>query len=245
MTDILARLEPVTSHTRREEVVKALRRAILTGEWQVGDRLREVALADRLRVSRPTLREAMRQLVHEGLLVQEPYRGTRVADPQPNTLLEIADIRGVLEALAARRAAEGGEAKLRQSLDAALAELGQAAQSGDQVLMHDAHVRFHGLVFQASGSDLLAQIWNLIQARTVFALMWEQTDNPEATERLVPRHRVMAEAILSGDPRIIDLVVEDHIRAAARELVERRQAQGRDSRKEQPPAAGGQRGQKE
>jgi DNA-binding GntR family transcriptional regulator len=227
VTDILANLEPVASHTRREEVVMALRRAILNGEWQAGDRLREVALADRLGVSRPTVREAMRQLIQEGLLIQEPYRGTRVANPQPNILLEIADVRGALETLAARRAAEHGEATLRRSLEAALAELDRAAQSGDHMLMHEAHMHFHGLIFQASRSELLAQIWNLIQSRTAFALIWEQTSHPEARERLAPRHRVMAEAVLAGDPKIIDFVVEDHIRAAAKELVERRQSQER------------------
>jgi DNA-binding GntR family transcriptional regulator len=228
--DTLAGLSPVSSSTRREEVVRALRRAILTGELQAGDHLREVALAERLGVSRPTVRESMRQLIQEGLLTQEPYRGTRVVEPQPETLLEIADVRSALEALAARKAAARGAELLREPFAKALADLEQAATSGDQSLMHEAHVSFHGLVYTASGSQLLEQVWNLIHARIAFAVAWDQMAYPDSAwgERQLQRHRAIVTAIMGGDAASIDRVVNEHIGAAARDVVDRvNRVQGR------------------
>jgi DNA-binding GntR family transcriptional regulator len=231
--DVLAGLDRVSTYTRREEVVRALRRAILTGELKAGDHLREVALAERLGVSRPTVREAMRQLIQDGLLTQEPYRGTRVVDPPSETLLEIADVRSALELLAARRAAERGAAVLHRPLTAALEELQRAAQSGDQSLMHEAHVRFHGVIYRASESELLEQIWNLIQVRTAFFLAWDQMSDP-SPQRLLHDHRTLVKAILGGDPGAINHAIDQHINVAARNLVDKRRPRSASPRRERP-----------
>ena len=69
----------VVGVTRRDAVLTELRDAILSGRLQPGDRIREVQMSKELGVSRPTLREAIYQLIHEGLLTQEVYKGITVA----------------------------------------------------------------------------------------------------------------------------------------------------------------------
>jgi DNA-binding GntR family transcriptional regulator len=76
-------LSPVVSVTRRDAVLSELRNAILTGRLAPGDRIKEVQMAKELGVSRPTLREAIYQLIHEGLLVQEVYKGITVGQQPP------------------------------------------------------------------------------------------------------------------------------------------------------------------
>src|SRR3990170_7303598 len=101
-----AALTPVTNATRREVVVDAIRRALLSGELVPGQRVKEAPLAEALGVSRPTVREAMNQLIHEGSLVQTPYKGITVAQPSPPDLLDVAQVRVSLETLAALHLAE-------------------------------------------------------------------------------------------------------------------------------------------
>jgi len=73
-------LAPVASISRRDGVMNEIRRAIILGTIKPGEKLTENKLSAALNVSRPTMREALAQLSQEGLLVQEPYRGLRVAD---------------------------------------------------------------------------------------------------------------------------------------------------------------------
>src|SRR5262245_16098065 len=93
---------PVSSVTRREAVLWELRGAILSGKLQPGERLKEVQLSQDLGVSRPTLREAIYQLIHEGLLVQEAYKGVTVVAIDAETISDIAVVRSSLETIAAK-----------------------------------------------------------------------------------------------------------------------------------------------
>src|SRR5919112_5089637 len=91
----------VVSPTLREEVAMRIRRALLTGELRPGQRIKEVRLAAALGVSRPTLRESLQQLIHEGALVQVPYKGIHVASPSREELTDVAEVRVALETMAA------------------------------------------------------------------------------------------------------------------------------------------------
>jgi DNA-binding GntR family transcriptional regulator len=79
-----------------DRVAEELRRAVFEGELEAGTPLREVALAESLGVSRPTLREALAMLVAEGLATREPNRGVSVASPDPESVRDVARARAVL-----------------------------------------------------------------------------------------------------------------------------------------------------
>lgn len=77
--------------------MKEIRRAVVIGTLKPGDKLTENGLAASLNVSRPTMREALAQLAQEGLLIQEPYRGLRVAVMEPQAIMDIATARVALD----------------------------------------------------------------------------------------------------------------------------------------------------
>lgn len=126
-------LTPVNNATRREVVLDALRRAVLSGELEPGQRVKEAPLAEALGVSRPTVREAIYRLIHEGSLVQVPYKGITVAQPSPRDLLDVAEVRVSLETLAALHLAKNldgpGMPRLREALQRHL----DAIEAGDPV----------------------------------------------------------------------------------------------------------------
>jgi DNA-binding GntR family transcriptional regulator len=93
-------LSPVASISRRDAVMNEIRRAVVLGHLKPGEKLTENRLSASLNVSRPTMREALAQLAQEGLLIQEPYRGLRVADLEPGAMLDIARTRVALDMLA-------------------------------------------------------------------------------------------------------------------------------------------------
>ena len=86
-----------------DRVAEELRRAVFDGELESGTPLREVALAESLGVSRPTVREALTVLVAEGLAAREPNRGVAVASPDPDSVRDVCRARPVLEGAGVRR----------------------------------------------------------------------------------------------------------------------------------------------
>src|SRR5690242_612850 len=92
-----AALLPVASTTRRDGVIAEIKRGIVLGTLQPGEKLTEAQLSSSLSVSRPTVREALNQLAQEGLIVQEPYRGLRVASLDAKALVDIAEARVAID----------------------------------------------------------------------------------------------------------------------------------------------------
>ena len=104
-----------------DRVAEELRRAVFEGELESGTPLREVALAESLGVSRPTLREALAVLVAEGLATREPNRGVTVASPDPESVRDVSRVRAVLETAGVRHwptAGEDARDAVRQALGA-------------------------------------------------------------------------------------------------------------------------------
>ena len=96
-----------------DRVAEELRRAVFDGELESGTPLREVALAESLGVSRPTVREALAVLVAEGLATREPNRGVAVASPDPESVRDVCRARAVLEIAGVRHWPTADEAGAR------------------------------------------------------------------------------------------------------------------------------------
>jgi DNA-binding GntR family transcriptional regulator len=186
-------------------------------------------MADRLGVSRPTIREAMSQLIHEGLLVQEPYKGFRVARPTSEELLDVAEVRVSLETQAALRLARAKDGQGMAALRAALAVHLEAVRSGDKVTTHLTHLDFHRTLWEASGNTLLTRIWPLCALQIQAAMGYDQVtiDDPERDAAL---HVRLVEVIEAGDEDEIREEVRQHIANSADRVIElstRRPARGR------------------
>ena len=211
-------LSPVTSVIRRDAVLSQLRNAILTNRLKPGERIREVQLARDLGVSRPTLREAIYQLIHEGLLVQEPHKGVTVAEIDAATITDIAVVRAALETIAAKAIATDKDDAAREKLRQVWITYDEAAASGDTVRENEAHMELHRTVWLASHNSMLERIWPIVSASVNLALSTDIAARQD-TDRNRRMHRELVEAILYNRQRRIVSAVREHIQISADELL--------------------------
>jgi GntR family transcriptional regulator of vanillate catabolism len=145
-----------------KNVALRLREMILRGDLAPGERLAEVALAERLGVSRTPIRQALPALAREGLLSAAGRRGYVVRSFSPQDVVDAIETRGLLEGLAARRVAErGASSELLEKLKACLAEgdsiLGKRRfESADEQRYGEMNGRFHTLIVEGAASRIVA-----------------------------------------------------------------------------------------
>ena len=139
----------------REVVFNTLRSAIVHGEFEPGERLMEVYLANRLGVSRTPVREAIRMLELEGLVVMIPRRGAEVARITEKDLRDAMEIRVVLEDLATGLACERIDDEGRERLNNACEQFNNAVKSKQVQSIVDADVAFHNVIFDITNNQRL------------------------------------------------------------------------------------------
>jgi DNA-binding GntR family transcriptional regulator len=210
----------VVTSTRREEVSSRIRRALLTGELRPGQRIKEVRLAEALGVSRPTLRESLQQLIHEGALVQVPYKGIHVARPTPEELRDVSEVRTPLETMAALRLARDPHGPAMDGVRQALQVHLVAVESGDALQSHVTHLALHQAIWEQADSPTLRKIWPLVGSQVQIALTVDQAVRHDL-ERDAELHRRLIHVIEGGDEAAIASEVEEHIRRSTDEVLRR------------------------
>lgn len=195
----------------RQRATDALRAAIMNGRLRPGDRLKEVELSEQLGISRAPVREALRQLEHEGLVVSLPYRATEVLGISQEEIAEVlVPIRLTLETFAFRRAlpllSEGDIAALRKLVQ----KMRQAADSGDLESLAEADVRFHELVIERSGQPHCLQIWRSIQPR-VRAYFRRDAPIHSHPQEVADEHQELLDILRNGDEALVLDTLRRHI----------------------------------
>lgn len=221
--------DPVTAPPRtpavtpqREAVVTHIRRAVVLGDLQPGDKLREVRLAGELGVSRPTLREALNLLVQDGLLVQEPYRGFSVTRLEPAAVRDIARTRVPLDLIAVGAILEDPTGRRMQLVRDAWADFERVALDPDPLVQHEAHVAFHHGLWVASENTMLLRLWPVTEALSTIALAQEQAARADP-RRAHSLHKGIVDAVLGGDLETIRAQLHHHTIVAAEEYLTLRQ----------------------
>ncbi len=216
--------------TRSLSVIAALRDRILRGELQPDERLQEVALASTLAVSRTPIREALRTLAEEGLLIYEPNRGYRVRRFSLDYILKAFRLRMALEGLSARLAAE------RPLTEAAEQDFRTALGQGDELLKavgttsfdveawRAMNKAFHFAIHHHAENELLLQTarWSTrIPVVIQGAFRWYgEADYRRSHEE---HHRIF-DAIRRGQPDRADHLMQEHIYLAM-EMTQQRYAE--------------------
>jgi len=213
-----ARIPKVAARTRLIETSNAIRRVILDGTLPSGTRVKDQELALILGVSRATVREAVRQLVHEGLLLHEPYRGLTVATIDDETVAQLAEVRATLETLAGQRIARTTGSGAVVQLRGALGGLERAVGASDVVAINQAHIAFHHLILTLSGNPILAESWTALELRARLEMRVDLETRPDLN-RLLRDHRATVDVIEAGDPVAIADHFAGHIMDAARDVV--------------------------
>jgi DNA-binding GntR family transcriptional regulator len=194
---------------RSEGLVDALREAILTGRYAPGTRLVQEELAEAFGMSRIPLREALRRLEGEGLVVISPNRGAIVRPLAPKDVVDLYELRLALESLALRRAA-ARYADLRASTKARHAAARQAIAARNLTALFRLDRDFHADVASASDNPhLVAALgaqWS--QIMRVMHAYFQAGDYPVDTW---DDHEAIAEAVAHGDAERAVALMSEHL----------------------------------
>jgi DNA-binding GntR family transcriptional regulator len=192
---------------------EALREAITSGALLPGTHLREAALARHFDISTTPIREALRRLDREGLVRLSPNRGAVVAEFDLREILDLFEIREVLECRAVRRAAGQRSRDLQPALAVLAAASKQVAQR-DRVEWNRLEVAFHRAINDLSGNFELADLTERIH-RTVQGLcvrcMREPLYGPEKLQLMQSQHHAIVDAVRDGNPREAEARARTHI----------------------------------
>ncbi len=196
----------------RDVVFNTLRSAILMGKLEPGERLMEIALANKLGVSRTPIREAIRKLELEGLVIMTPRKGAEVARITEKDLQDVLEVRESLENLAMELACERINEEEIEDLKVKNEAFNAAVKGGkaDFSELAELDVAFHDVIFNASKNSRLIQILNNLREQ-MYRYRLEYLKNAEYYDRLVMEHNQITEAVIKKDKQQVQKIMNKHI----------------------------------
>jgi DNA-binding GntR family transcriptional regulator len=213
-------LSPLARNVLSAQVKDRLLRSIIEGELPPGSRIIETRIARQLGTSQAPVREALRDLATLGLVEMQAFRGARVREPHIDEMIEAMEVRGELEAIAARTAAVNlSEADMR-ALRALIVRMRECAEAGDAHSQALANSEFHTLVVRSSGNRTVQRLWEILEP---FARTYLTATAPGADLRwLAERHTGIVDALESRDPERAAQQMRIHAREAEEQVREAR-----------------------
>lgn len=202
----------------RDIVFDYMKNAIITGEFKPGERLMEVQLAEKLGVSRTPVREAIRKLELEGLVVMVPRKGAYVSDLDARDLLNVLEIRGSLEGLAASLAAERITDEEIKELNSIVDEFYKSIEINDHEALVKSDKAFHDLIFAASRNEKLVQIMNNLQEH-VHRFRVRYISEEKKSKKLYQEHKKILESLENRNADNARKWAEKHIHNFQRDFI--------------------------
>jgi DNA-binding GntR family transcriptional regulator len=201
--------EELETYSLVELAVDRLRRDILSGRSDPGERLVEEQLTRRLGISRAPLREAMRLLAQQGLVEHIPRRGARVATLSDDDVRELYEVRDVLERHAVLSMPPQPDLT---GLRAALEVMRKATEADDRLELANAHRRFHTEVVALCGNRQLADLYGSVLVRIQLYMAVNMRREAEAARASdgVHRHEKLFTAVEMGDTEAILTALNAH-----------------------------------
>src|SRR5687767_13627630 len=185
---------------------------IRSGALRPGERLQEGPIARTLGVSLTPVREALLRLVHDGVVVHRPRRGYFLAEMGPDHIEEIYTFRAVIEGLAAARLTTRLTPQDVSRLEALIEEGAQAARDGDALRNAECNAHFHTLILAAAQHSLLERAWRMLSPlRWLLAPAAVPALNEAEVDQWVARHRLLLDALRSGNPTVAEEAARAHI----------------------------------
>jgi DNA-binding GntR family transcriptional regulator len=217
-----ARFGAVWPVSRRQQVVDAVRDAIVSGQIVPGEQLKQDQLATELGVSPAPIREALRQLESEGLVTHHPNRGVFVTEVSTEELFAVLlPVRLAVEVYAfTQSAARLGEADIAE-LQRLIAVMEQGAKDVDYVAINEADLRFHELVVLASEAPHTIQLWQSVHSR-IRAQMYRMAPHHAGLAEIADEHRELLAVLRAGDATAIRHTLHEHIVLAPEKLLKPR-----------------------
>jgi len=206
-------LTPVRHKSLRAEVVSRLRDAIVSGELLPGQKLTERDLSESLSVSRPLLREALRSLEAEKLIVVVPHRGPEVATISQEEAREIYALRALVEGFAAHEfALRASDAAIRELADA-VEHLRKAVKKQSRIHVLDAKASFYHVLAEGCGNRLIVELLNSLLARISLLRSTSLMDSKRLPQTL-DEMEILIKLIQSRDAEGAERQAKLHVRNA-------------------------------
>jgi len=182
------------------QVAAQIREAIKTGKLKPGDRLIETDLAGEMNVGRNAVREAIRYVEKEGLVITVPFKGAQVAVFNKKDLKDIYDVREALETLALKTLALNIDAEKIETLAAVIREMKAVSKKNDLQAIIDADLKFHRTICELSGNRTLTEAWlNLSNRLRAFITSGETLYGQDTPAVTLGTHYPVFDAIKAGD----------------------------------------------
>jgi DNA-binding GntR family transcriptional regulator len=193
-----------------EAVARALRRRILNNDIPAETRLVEASLATEFRVSRGTIRDAMRSLQAEGLIQIVPRRYSIVTRMSAKDAEDICYARYVLEDASLSQGLKQLGPVLASGLQAAMTDMAAAVWADDLDALVASDIRFHREIVEVSGRQRLKQLWSILDSQIGAVLRAEIERRGTGLAGVLQRHRELSEDILADDSEHARAALRDH-----------------------------------
>ena len=194
----------------RDVVFNTLRRAILRGELKPGERLMEIQLANKLGVSRTPIREAIRKLELEGLVLMIPRKGAEVAEITEKNLRDVLEVRRSLEELAIDLACQRIQEEELETLREAQKEFAAAIAAGDAMEIAQTDEKFHEIIYSGTGNQKLMQILSNLREQ-MYRYRLEYIKDANKRQILLVEHEQILKALSLRHVQEARLAVREHI----------------------------------
>ena len=212
-------LQSIRSTTLKTRTASAIREAIFAGQFAPGDALRELHLARELKVSQPTVREALLELEKHGLVVRIPNVGTTVTNLSSNEVREQIEVRLLLEKVAALKASERMTPTDYQELERRVALLATAVVANAYYESAQADLEFHRQIWACSGNRALARALDQIVIPLFAFVSILRSAVSQDLVRVMSSHTAIIEALRRRDHAAIEEVIGRHGQSSYQEFL--------------------------
>ena len=210
----------------RDVVFNTLRKAILKGDLKPGERLMEIALAEKLGVSRTPIREAIRKLELEGLVVMAPRKGAKVASITERDLNDVLEVRKGMEELAIRLACERITPEQLDELDKVEKKFLNLIDSENLTELAEVDVEFHDVIYAATNNKRLIQLLNNLREQ-MYRYRIEYLKDSAVRRQLAKEHKAICEGLRTHDResalRYVYVHIDNQQKAIIRSLNEEKE----------------------
>jgi DNA-binding GntR family transcriptional regulator len=212
----------LAGRTLSDDVARQLRQAVLDGRLAPGQRIVERDIAEAMGTSRGPVRDALRLLENEGLVIRYPHRGTYVARLTLEDAEEIYSLRQALEMLAVEYVIERASSEQLDELDELIRSMERMMETGyDQYEATDIDIEFHVALCRISGHTRLLAAWETLKEQFRVFLLAHRTLKPrDFEERAVLWHRRIVGALRQRDIELARQVMHEHVIVALDSMTE-------------------------
>jgi DNA-binding GntR family transcriptional regulator len=198
------------SPSLRQQALTELRKAIVVGDLEAGSLHSEQTIAARLGLSRTPIREALLQLVGEGLIIFVPNRGARVVELNAEHLAHVLQFRAAIEGCGASRMAASADPKRMAKLEAELKRQRSIIKNGERLRWVEANADFHAILAESSENRLMIEAFAPLASHTK-RLGYRMNHRAQRMKESLDEHAAIVDAIRRGDVDRARSMAEEHL----------------------------------